>query len=143
MKEDLKKEFNKLIERVELAGVDLDLITFHILSDFKLKSLAQAKQFDRAARKDSKNIRNFVKNKILPFWITYVESCCEEARDLRVILPKDDFLNYLSGIYILIHSKKINNLDFMLKYTLAEMFQKVAIVLNERGLIDKEVSING
>jgi len=138
MKNDKKEEFIELIKRVEMAGINIDLITLNILSEFKLKSIVQAKQFDKASRKDQKNILKFTKNKIKPFWISSVESCCEEVKDLRSILPENDFLSYLSGIYILIHSKKINNVEFMLKSTLAEMYQRVANILNERGLIHGE-----
>jgi len=138
MKNDKKEEFIELIKRVEMAGINIDLITLNILSEFKLKSIVQAKQFDKSSRKDQKNILKFTKNKIKPFWISSVESCCEEVKDLRSILPENDFLSYLSGIYILIHSKKINNVEFMLKSTLAEMYQRVANILNERGLIHGE-----
>ena len=120
------KKFEYLISVVEQAGVDLEKISLEILTNFKIKSEVAAKKFDKVARKDQKSILKYVNSNILPFWITYVESSTEEAKDLRSGLSKEEFLSYLSGIYISIHSSKIENIDFLLKSTLAEMFQRVA-----------------
>jgi len=135
MEDKVQSRYKELISLVTQAGIDLDKISLRILSDFKLKTESKAKQFDKVARKDKKNILKFVDKEIKPFWINYVEKEDEQILDLRRHLEKEDFLNYLSGIYILIHSKRTQDIDFIVKSTLAEMYQKVATNLKMRGLV--------
>jgi len=133
-----KEEFSKLIDLVSAAGINLEKITFLILSDFKIKTEVKAKGFDKVARKKQSQILKYVDKEISPFWINIIELESNEAKDLRRILPKEEFLNYLAGIYISIHSKKITDIDFLIKSTLAEMFHNVAMILKERGLVEGE-----
>ena len=126
------EKYNNLINVVEKAGVNIEEISLLILTDFKIKSEIASRKFDKVARKEKKRILNFVEKNIVPFWINYVESKNEEIRDVRNILDKEVFLSYLSGIYISIHSKKIENIDFFIKSTLAEMFHKTAIKIQNR-----------
>jgi len=133
-----KEEFSKLIDLVSAAGINLEKITFLILSEFKIKTEVKAKGFDKVARKKQSQILKYVDKEISPFWINIIELESNEAKDLRRILPKEEFLNYLAGIYISIHSKKITDIDFLIKSTLAEMFHNVAMILKERGLVEGE-----
>lgn len=140
-KQDLKlNEFNKLIQLVIDAGIDIDKIASVILSEFKVKTEFSTKKFYKLSKnQDKKQILKFISVNIKPLWIGIVEPCELAVIDLRNHLDKDIFLEYLSGIYISIHSKRFeNNIGLLIKSTLAEMFQRVAFKISEDNLLKKE-----
>jgi len=141
---EINESMNKLINLIIEAGVDLEKLSKIVLTDFREKTLKSTKDFYKIAKKNNrgKNI-SFLRKNIVPLWKGVVESNFEQAIDLRKFLSEEDFINYIGGLYISIHSKKIvdnGNIGFLVKATLAEMFQKVAYILKEKKLIKVEES---
>jgi len=143
---EVNENMNKLINLIIEAGVDLEKLSKIVLTDFREKTLKSTKDFYKIAKKNNrgKNI-SFLRKNVIPLWKGVVENNFEQAIDLRKFLSEEDFINYVGGLYISIHSKKIvdnGNIGFLVKATLAEMFQKVAFILKERNLIKTEESKN-
>ena len=143
---EVNESMNKLINLIIEAGVDLEKLSKIVLTDFREKTLKSTKDFYKIAKKNNrgKNI-SFLRKNVIPLWKGVVENNFEQAIDLRKFLSEEDFINYVGGLYISIHSKKIvdnGNIGFLVKATLAEMFQKVAFILKERNLIKTEESKN-
>jgi len=130
------EELTSLINLVTEAGIDLDLISESIMSSFKSKTLHSTKDFYKIAKSNNKK-KNlaFVRSKIRPIWIGVVEPSHSAVIDLRNNLESNDFINYIAGIYISIHSKEVEksgNIGYLIKVALAEMFQRVAFIIGER-----------
>ena len=129
------ESLSQLINLVIKSGINIDLISRSILSDFKRKTLKSTKDFYKISKKNNKKKTiSFVRKEIRPLWIGIVEASDPSVIDLRINLEEEKFLHYIAGLYISIHSKNIEengNVGLLVKSTLAEMYQHVAFKLNE------------
>jgi len=118
-----QEKYKNLIKLVEDQGYSFDPVVDKILFDFKQKTANTTKEFYKESKKENPNrVRKFLKNKIMPIWINSVEDFdLSEAR--KALNTDNEFIPYLMGIYIGIHSKNLEeNIKFYLKSVLAEMF---------------------
>jgi len=143
MENSNQKKLQSNIDLINAAGIDLEAISLAILNQFSIKSFRHNKSFGKLIKKlekgivTQKKVNAFVAKNISPTWISYVEPVAGEAIDLRKFLPEEDFLTYLSGIYISTHSTKVLDKEFMIKAAVSEMIMRTAAILKEKGLINE------
>jgi len=132
-----KKALLQLVEDVKKAGVDIRAIRNNILKDFKLKTEKDTKPFAKIAKKnDKKARRKFIEKYILPTWITYVEPTNEWSPLYREYIKKEDFIPFLAGIFISIHSINLEkNIDDFIDGILAAMTQETSLRMKEEGIL--------
>jgi len=142
--QEQKKQLLELIEQVKEAGVDIRSIRNNILKDFRLKTEKDTKPFAKIAKKqDLKKRKAFIEKYILPSWITYVEPTNEFAPLMREHLKKDDFIPFLAGIFISIHSLNLEkNIDDFIDGILAAMIQRTSVIMQEKQLLEEKEGTN-
>ena len=107
-----QENLKAMINKVKDAGIDLDFLTKLIINDFRINSEDTTKAFYKIAKKNNpKNSKKFIKDNVLKIWIKDVEEkdITDNIKDLRLLIEEDQFITYLSGIYISIHSKGLSS----------------------------------
>lgn len=121
-----QENLKAMINKVKDAGIDLDFLTKLIINDFRINSEDTTKAFYKIAKKNNpKNSKKFIKDNVLKIWIKDVEEkdTTDNIKDLRLLIEEDQFITYLSGIYISIHSKGLSSeILNILNSVIAEMF---------------------
>lgn len=121
-----QENLKAIINKVKDAGIDLDFLTKLIINDFRINSEDTTKAFYKIAKKNNpKNSKKFIKDNVLKIWIKDVEEkdTTDNIKDLRLLIEEDQFITYLSGIYISIHSKGLSSeILNILNSVIAEMF---------------------
>ncbi len=121
-----QENLKAMINKVKDAGIDLDFLTKLIINNFRINSEDTTKAFYKIAKKNNpKNSKKFIKDNVLKIWIKDVEEkdTTDNIKDLRLLIEEDQFITYLSGIYISIHSKGLSSeILNILNSVIAEMF---------------------
>lgn len=121
-----QENLKAMINKVKDAGIDLEFLTKLIINNFRINSEDTTKAFYKIAKKNNpKNSKKFIKDNVLKIWIKDVEEkdTTDNIKDLRLLIEEDQFITYLSGIYISIHSKGLSSeILNILNSVIAEMF---------------------
>jgi len=138
--EKAEQRMDVLIENAKNAGIKVDEIASVILHEFRISTERFTKDFYKLAKKQKATgkdgqILKFTREKIFPFWKKHVLEVDPSIKDIMDLLDKKVLSYYISGIFIIIHSKEIPNISKKVKATVSEMAAAAVKEAIDQGII--------